>query len=430
MQKVFVTLVFSICIFVSWAQKRVVVADFATREPLPKASVFDVKGTFVGISDTKGRLPFFSASYYPLTVRYLGYGEVKVLDATPDTVFMHEYAMELPEMVIESRKHNVLHLMAYVREYSTLTSYTDTITLFREKMVDYMEPLGAKSRFKGWRTPRVLNARSYYRFTNCHGLDSVSDRCNQHFSWTDWMGLPPTARLTATLRDTETATDSVFGKYSITELWRKNADRVTLDIDVLADTASRRWVPDLSSFFDKGVEFERLGTRFNYDNVLGYALDETNLTGYSFNIESRGRGRGMFMFNRRDEPFFVTTYCEVYILDKEYITEKEARRWAKDAVETASIDFLIPTEAPELQPDILRLIARVNNIDYDLTRLSSTPDLKNIGYRAERLNPGQQVLRRLKGIFGIDRLNAKRKWKKNYDEFRRERQKRNNAAAD
>lgn len=34
----------------------------------------------------------------------------------------------------------------------------------------------------------------------------------------------------------------------------------------------------------------------------------------------------MFRFNRNDEPFFVNTFAEVYILDKEYITVKEARR--------------------------------------------------------------------------------------------------------
>lgn len=55
-----------------------------------------------------------------------------------DTVFLRESKAQLSEIVVESRRHKVLHMLAYVREYSTMTSYTDTVFLFREKMVDYM----------------------------------------------------------------------------------------------------------------------------------------------------------------------------------------------------------------------------------------------------------------------------------------------------
>ncbi|MDE6805737.1 MAG: hypothetical protein K2J05_02910, partial [Muribaculaceae bacterium] len=42
----------------------------------------------------------------------------------------------LPEFVVESNENKYLHVLAYVREYSTLSTYTDTIFMFREKMVD------------------------------------------------------------------------------------------------------------------------------------------------------------------------------------------------------------------------------------------------------------------------------------------------------
>ena len=82
----------------------------------------------------------------------------------------HE-ATVLPEVLVVSGHKKLLHLLAYVREYSTMTTYTDTVFLFREKMVDYMLPAG-KVDFKGWSTPRVLTSRSYYRFSNSHGLRS------------------------------------------------------------------------------------------------------------------------------------------------------------------------------------------------------------------------------------------------------------------
>lgn len=418
--------VLMLCCWATSAFGRTVVADSATRSPLPNASVFDCDGTFIGVCDSKGRLPSLSVSRLPFTIRYLGYEDAVINEPGVDTVFMCESTTVLPEIVIESKKHSVLHLLAYVREYSTLSTLTDTVSLFREKMVDFMKPVVPKSRFKGWVIPRLLNARSYYRFTNEQGLDSVSDRCSYHFSWTDWMGLSPDAQVPASLFGKEVATDTVFGKYSMTELWHKNREKITLSADVLADTTSRKWVPNLSLFFHKGIDFERFNVNFAFDNVLGTGLDASNLTAYSFNIESNGRGRGMFMFNRRDESVYVSTYCEVYIIDREYITEKEARKWEKKNARVDNIDFFIPSEAPDLQDATKMLVARVNALDHDMARLSSTPDLSHVGYRTERLNPGQRILRRLKGVLGIDKVSASRKWKKNYNNFRREQQTRNN----
>ncbi len=104
----------------------------------------------------------------------MGYEERNIPVATTDTIFMKEQILELPEFVVESREHRVLHMLAYVREYSTLSTYSDTIFMFREKMVDYMLPSDNKVRFNGWNNPRILTSKSYYRFTNSLGLDSVA----------------------------------------------------------------------------------------------------------------------------------------------------------------------------------------------------------------------------------------------------------------
>ena len=56
---------------------------------------------------------------------------------------------DLPEVVVESRQNKALHMLAYIREYSTLTTSSDTIFLFREKMADFMTGPGEKSRFRG-----------------------------------------------------------------------------------------------------------------------------------------------------------------------------------------------------------------------------------------------------------------------------------------
>ncbi len=408
-----------------------VVADSMSRRPLPNASVFDRHGKFIGSCRTGGKLPYIPTADYPVTIRYMGFKEHVLSDAAcSDTIFLQESITELPEVVIESRQHKLLHILAYVREYSTLSTYTDTVFLFREKMVDYMLPSEKKVRFKGWTSPRVITSKSYYRFTDASGLDSVSDRCSHHFSWADWVGIVPAAKLPSGLCGIESGTDTVRGKYSPTETWIKNGDRVTLDVNVMADTASRKWVPNLSLFFRDDVDFEQFKIRFNYDDIVGDILSPIDLTGYSFNIESNGRGHGLFRFNRHNEPFFVSSYAEVYIIDKEYITVKEAKKWDRRDAESNGIEIFEPAEAPALQPSIQMLVDRVNAVDHDLVRLDFAPDHRLAGRKIQKMNIGQRVLKRVKQLFGIDNINAERKWRRQWNDFSKSQSKKNNRTAD
>lgn len=401
----------------------VVVADSVTRQPLPGATVFDSRGSAVGMCGADGRLPYIPATAYPVTVRYLGFGEKTLAMAPSDTVFLKENLLELPEVVIESRQHKVLHILAYVREYSTLTSYTDTVFLFREKMVDYMLVPDRKMKFRGWSTPRILKCKSYYRFTNDLGLDSVSDRSNHHFSWSDWVGVVPVRKMPGGLESTERGTRTLYGKYSPKEVWTRNDGRVTVDVNVLADTTSRKWVPGLAGFFSDGLDFEEFRIRFNYDNVAGDTVTPLDLTGYSFNIESAGRGHAMFRFNRPDERFFVSTYAEVYMLDKEYITVKEAKKWEKHNFNDDRIEIYEPAEAPELQPAILALIGRVDSIDKENDRMMLAPDYRlamgagKKGRRNFRLD--RRALLMLKQVTGITYFRSHRKINREWKDFKR-----------
>lgn len=403
--------------------RRHVIADSASRQALSNASIFNCSGKTIGISDYNGITPSIPEYDYPATIRYLGYEECVVTQSSGDTVFMRESTRELPEVVVESRQQRALHILAYVREYSTLTTYTDTVFLFREKMADYMLPTIKKKSFKGWRTPRVLTSKSYYHYTNTQGLDSVSDRCNHHFSWADWVGIAPTAMLPQKLRSSELfCTDTVYGRYSPTEIWCRNDDRLILDIDVLADTMSRKWVPNLSNFFRNNLDFERFGIRFNYGNIIEDSISAIDLTGYSFNIESNGRGHNMFMFNRYDEPFFVSTYAEVYIIDKEYITVKEAKKW-ENLKSGNEIAIYEPAEAPPLQPAIQLLVDRVNTLDHDQVRLALTPDKRLAGRHLVKQHFGQRVLQLIKTATGISRIISQRNMNRNWREFRNKRNK-------
>lgn len=397
-----------------------VIVDSVTRMPLPSASVFDSGGKAICVSDSKGRLPYISPDRYPATVRYMGYGDGAVANSGVDTVFLQPYLLELPEVVVSSRQQKVMHVLAYVREYSTLSTYTDTVFLFREKMVDYMLTPDSRTRFNGWSTPRIIKARSYYRFTDAYGLDSVSDNCGYHFSWSDWMGLVSPPAMPRALRSVVAGSDTVYGRYSATQIWTRNADKVNIDVDVLADTASRVWVPGVKVFFRKNLEFENFRVRYSFDNVTGDTIDAGDITGYSFHIESTGRGHDMHRFGRAGEPFYVTTYAEVYILDKEFITVKEARKWASHKFHADDIAICRPPDAPVIQQSVNDLIARVESVDQDKVRLDVVPDdrlasgdLINDNYRF-----GRRVLSMLKQLTGITLYKSHKNFNRNWDNFK------------
>lgn len=326
----------------------------------------------------------------------------------------------LPEVLVKSHKNTMLHMLGYVREYSTLSSYTDTVFLFREKMVDFMMPSDPKMHYKGWASPRVIKSQSYYRFTDHHGLDSVSDESNFHFSWSDWLGIIPPERMPAPLRKVENGVDTLHGKYSPAEIWSKKGERVSVDINVLADTVARKWAPNVSLFFRRNTEFDDFKVQFNYDNVLSSVLYPLDLTSYSFDIDSRERGHTMFRFGRPGEPCFTTTHAEVYILDREFVSVKEAKKWEKHDFNEDEMDIFIPAEAPPLSPDILALMERVDKIDKGGVRLTLAPDERLGSIDGPNANYlfGNRLLLFLKEVTGIGRLLGKRNVEKKWKEFR------------
>lgn len=333
-------------------------------------------------------------------------------------------ARDLPEVVVESRGKKVLHILAYVREYSTLTTYTDTVFLFREKMVDFMVPGRHRNRFRGWRYPRILKSRSYYRFTDSHGLDSVSDECRHHFTWSDWVGVLPEMEIPEHISVNKIATDTVMGSYSPGEIWSRNGDRVSVSVNVLADKTERKWAPNLAAFFrNKNIDFEKFSLTVDYENVNGNRLIPLDLNGYRFEIESVGRGRGMFRFNRAGESYFVSTSSEVYILDKEYITEKEARKWESRVFDDDEMDIYESPEAKPLSPTVLALIDRVNGIDKEKIKLDLAPDRRLVSRKVKR-SLGYRVLQLVKDALGISQARARWKLNKQWREFKKENRKR------
>ncbi len=93
-------------------------------------------------------MPPLADSDYPVSIRCIGYDTRTICRPTSSRIKMQELVYELPEAVVSSRQQEVLHLTGYLREFSTLTTGSDTVTLFREKAVDYMLPTAHTRKFE------------------------------------------------------------------------------------------------------------------------------------------------------------------------------------------------------------------------------------------------------------------------------------------
>ncbi len=354
------------------------VKDAENNAPIARVSIFDNTGKMIATGDDKGRLPYIHSSSYPITLRCLGYSDKKIYSLSDSVIEMTRTAIDLPELKVDSRKRPILHLTGYLREISSMSSSVDTVMLYREKWVDFMIPTGNEKRFKGWTDPRILKSKSYYKFTDAWGRDSVSDRINHHFSWSDWVSLPPRVNQPTAIVRNRQISDTIMGIYSPAELWRRDSVKIRVDVDVLADTLRGKWATRLNHRLWRDLDFERLLLTFEYSDCDTFSVKPQNIDRMSCYIESMGRGHDMFRFKTRyDNTLYVTTYVDLIIADREYLTVKDAKRMEKDqllALEEASL--VLESEKMPRDSVINDLIARVNNINHDQRRLGMEIDTR------------------------------------------------------
>lgn len=281
---------------------------------------------------------------------------------------------ELPEVVVEHKKRQVLYMQGYMREYSMQTTVSDTVFLFREKMIDFMIPAKKAKGFKGWTRPRVLSAKSYYHFSDWEGLDSVSDYYGKHFSLTDRIGIMSRTLLPEGLRSGASESDTVMGHYGPVAIWHREGDEVTLSVDLLADTVGMTYGSGLRSYFDGRENFMRFTIQYAFADVAGGEVMADNIVGVSVDIETGSGDRWGLASGRMSQA--VSTYAEIYITDKRYISVSDARRLEKRVDLAAEGGISIPAFAPELQASVRDIVGRVNSIDHDQLKRTSKANRK------------------------------------------------------
>lgn len=264
--------------------------------------------------------------------------------------------VSLPEVVVRPKKYSMIHLVCYVREYSSISSDYDTIQLFREKTVDFMVPAhGGKK--GGWLRPRVLASRSAYRFANYEGLDSVSDRFNGHFSRSDLI--------------------SLFRSVDFDSILTNNK---MFQVDLLDNSSAGIWMPSTRQLLESPSEnFTRFEAVYYLSDLSGKRITPDNLDRFDVDVRS---GSGFRSYNkalRTKDPIYMDTHAEFYVIAKEYLNGSEAKRAANNQPSSDEVDILPPDGIPPLPPLYADISHRASLIDHDKIRLEAETDSLLIG---------------------------------------------------
>ncbi len=91
-------------------------------------------------------------------------------------------------------------------------------------------------------------------------------------------------------------------------------------------------------------------------------------------------------------------------------------------LDTENIEIIEPADAPEIQPAVKELIARVNSIDHNDARLGLALDKRMLVSpitRRHRQHFGQRAFTLLKDLTGITSYKARRNLNKQWNTFRK-----------
>lgn len=337
--------------------------DASTNAPLPLASITDRSGNVVGMTDKSGVIPELQKDRYPITFNYMGYASLQILKPAEDDVKMILQEYELPELVISPGARPLLHLTGYMRELTSVLSSSDSVTIFKESVVDFLVPV-EKTKVKGWNKARELASKTYVRMSNSSGLDSVSNSHEYEFMlWGNRKSLiPSAAKIPDNIKGTEVTCDTVMGKYYPKIIWLKNGDVTRWYGDALANEKNHVTSPWALKLFGLTTDVTEISENFVFETPDGDFIGPSDLRQVSITIDMLAKGKLFKKTLDSSSPVNVRTYMELYLTDREFLSEEEGKSLKKEIPTIESSDILAPTNANPLHPAIMRTVERVNSL--------------------------------------------------------------------
>lgn len=297
----------------------------------------------MALSDASGNVELPVRPEWPLRVRCLGFEEAVALAGT-DTVYMCESAIGLPAVEVSASGRDVVRLICYVREYAGAVNEDDSLTMFSEYMVDYFFPMTGVKKFKAHTTPRTLAWRAYCRHTDSQGRDTV-EYCSDDVRTLSWLQL---ARIDPTTIH-YTANDSVYGKYGYKSITRMGADALGVYRDMLADHKDHRMSPWFLKLLGLTVDITELYAAHTYAANESGEYGPEDVVSCTYSLKMLGRGKLFKLVFDNKRPVNITSYLEIYTVDRTYMSVAEAKTLLKghpDIIPMAVPEYANPLDAP------------------------------------------------------------------------------------
>ena len=344
------------------AQRRLI--DAVTSDPLPSAAITDRNGNMFALTDREGNIPDIPADRLPVTFSYSGYAPLEVSSVGDGDIAMTVRLYELDEVVVQPGDHPLMHIKAYVRSITTTTGATDSMTIFKESIVDYLRPVG-KSKVKGWNKPRTLASRTYMRHTDSSGLDSVSDKVDELLLFEDLFArFPDISGLSKRINNNTgiAGSDTVMGKYYPRLILNRTGDYVRAFSDNLADEKDHTMSPWLAKALGMTMDVHEANCSLLLDVADDMPLGISSINSFSYSMDVMCRGKLFKSLFRTSGPVKLTTYSEVYVIDREYLTDEDARDLKENAPKVKQSEIAAPEGVPEPHPAIIGIVKRVDDL--------------------------------------------------------------------
>ena len=355
------TLLIGVMLFCSPVDAQECVVDAINRSPISAASIFDASGNMVGFTWSDGVFSDIPASAYPVTIRCLGYEQLVVQLPENKTWEMTPIVYDLEEVVIIPIKRNILKQTFYVREYLSMSSETDTVTIFSEHMADRFVPTSKNAKFGGNSSLRILESRQYAHY-QLFGKDSITTNPETLF--------PSMTNIFEPI-DKEIPVPESFkdpgntiklheepGKSGMSIIKKQNDQTFTISVDGLADTKEHKLSPWQLKLLGFTMEFNQFYVTQAYRvNDKGIYLPK-DLLEASIVMQADGRGKYLRKVLKSDKPILIRSMVELYIVDRDYYSKEEAKKEYKN--KPTDVKFVIPSTVPPLNETTRRMVECAN----------------------------------------------------------------------
>lgn len=335
------------------AARSAVVLDATDGQPIVAATIMNANGQVLGLTDADGNVPGEYLPQLPLTIRTMGY-ESAVVATAADTVRLEPSVYELQDLEVSSADRNVVRLVFFVRQYTSLTGDTKQITQVSESMVDFFIPIRKAHKIDGIAELRVLYQRSASHTTWADGRDTLHCPASEDLSFLNSLVTIDSTQVPepegfALIPYDSIATDTLWSKHVYPQrIVRRTPAGYFVTLDALAKRKDHRFSPWYFKLLGLTVDINELMATYVFAPTTRsmHRRDELTAMGYSLQIDCRGKWFKRAMDS--DSPVDMRSWAEFYLVDRTYLPDSEAREMMRD--KEAEYPLTIPADVPPLAP--------------------------------------------------------------------------------